>query len=422
MADAWDVQGFDDQLANELEKLERHHQDDIDHVKRFVRRRDGQVADSTLAQYLKELRKTSERLGDETSLVGLSKRAFETHVYALRHEYELADGTIRNVEFAVRKFLSDIEDGPAWPDDYDLTPPPENTVTPDDMLTSEDIAALTDGAANLRDVALIEFLADTGARLSLVGSLRVGDVELDGQRATYTPNAEANGLKGATIQPYPIIDSKAVLRSYLRTTHPRPDRDDVALFHKVPGHGNDHTADRGALSSTSIRMALRRAADSAGVDKPVNPHNFRHSAITRMVREGYSRDEIEHRVQWTVDTDMWATYQHIAGDEHNDAIFAKAGLGDDSDTPDHVRRPCRNCSEPIAPHHHYCPQCGVDLSEQAARMRESATDSLATGMAQIDDMSRREFRAMVLKHLQADPSDLGVHDSPPSSSIDSSKR
>jgi len=422
MADLTDIQGFGDQLQNELSKLERHHEADVGHVKRFIRRNDGRVTDSTLAQYLKELRKTSERLPTDQALVDLSEFAFEEHAYMLRHEVGLADGTIRNIEFAVRKFLKGLDGRAEWASDYELTPPPDNTVTPADMLTGADINALTDGAGNMRDVALIEFLADTGARLSLVGSLRVCDLDLQGDRATYRPNPNAVGLKDAPIQEYPIIDSPAILRTYLHNTHPRPEADEVAAFHSLPGHGNDWREDRGSLKAPSIRDALQRAADNADVEKPVNPHNFRHSAITRMVREGFSRDEIEHRVQWTVDTDMWATYQHISSDQHNDAIFAKAGIGDAGNGPDETRRPCPNCTEPVAPHHHYCKQCGTDLSDRATAMRDAATESIATSLTELEDMSRREFYAKLLQHVDQRPADLGVHDPPSSESSESSSR
>lgn len=426
MGDLEDFQGFGRRLELELDRLDVYDEADRGHVKRFITKVDGDVTEGTLVAYLTNLRKTAERV--DQPVTSLSEEDFDVHLYDLRNgeaygqgdEPGMSNNTVRNVQFAVRKFLRMVDvDGTEWAEDYDLATPESNKVTADDMLRPGDIKALTDSANNMRDVAFIEFLADTGARLSLVGSLRVGDVEFMGKKATFTPNPNASGLKGAEIMPYPIIDARGALRSYLHNTHPRPDRDDVALFHKMPGHGNSWTDDQGdlgALTPETIRTQIRTAADKADIEKPVNPHNFRHSAITRMRREGYDRSQIEHRVHWTVDTDMWATYEHIAGKEHNDAIFRDAGVvEDDGEGPAKERPPCGNCREVLAPHHDYCPRCGEAASESARQLQQSAIGSLGDGMADVQDMSRREFRSLVLSRLVDDASDLGGHDEPPSS-------
>ncbi|WP_135363414.1 tyrosine-type recombinase/integrase [Halosimplex halophilum] len=427
MAGLDDFQGFGERAERELGKVDRHDPVDRPHVKRFAKRLDGSVAEGTLAEYLKNLRKTAERL--DQPIVELSEADFDAHVFELRRNPEygmgdepgLSDGTIRNVEFAVRKFLKAVDiEGTEWADDYELTPPPDTKVSPEDMLRSEDISALVDGANNMRDIAMIEFLADTGARLSLLGSLRVGDVDLDGDQATYRPNDQAVGLKGADIANYPIIDAKTPVRTYLRQVHPRPDDDEAAFFHKIPGHGNGAPWDEdGALSPSTIRKQLRKAADNGGVDRPVHPHNFRHSAITRMVREDYTRAQIEHRVHWEVDTDMWETYQHIAAEEHNADIFAHAGVGDADDGVEHERRPCGNCREPLAPHHEYCPRCGEPATQEARNRRDNAVAKLGEGQVDVEEMSRREFRAHLLAAVQANGEIADAHDADSSPSSDS---
>lgn len=427
MGDLEDFSNFSGRLRRELDKIEQHRDADRDYVKRYIRTKDGTVTDGSLALYLQNLRMTSERLGHP--IVELTEERLEDHVYELRHSPEygqgddpgLSQGSIRNVEFAVRDLLKTVDVGADWAEDYELTPPKKKKVRPEDMLVAEDIKALRDGANNYRDIALIEFLADTGARLSLAGSLRVRDVDLDGDRATYTPNPNASGLKGAAIQAYPLIDAKATLRNYLRSTHPRPDEDDVALFHKIPGHGNEFENDDGAIRPNTIQQQIDKAAES-GVEKPVNPHNFRHSAITRMRREGYDRKEVEHRVHWIIDSDMWRIYEHISGEQHNETIWETAGVCEPDETgPDAQRFPCGNCTEPIAPHHDYCPKCGAPASRKARTLKRSAIGSLSKSMVQVDDASRREIHALLTDRLDADASSLGDHESPPSS-VDSRTR
>lgn len=423
MVDLSDFQGFGKKFRSEIDRIDQHHPEDRQEVKQFVAAKDGRVKESTLAQYLTVLRRTSDRLNQP--ITTLTQEEFDQFIFDVRHDPELgrgdepglSDRSAQNIQFTVRVFLKWLhpdERGSKthWAYGYEPLKIDDDTVTADQMLLSDHIQRLTDAAPNLRDIALIEFFADSGARLSLVGSLRVGDVDLDGERATYTPNSDARGLKGAGIKPYPIIDARAPLRAYLRQTHPRPDDPDVALFHKLAGHGNDFSGD-GSLSPTGLKDRLRMAADKADVNKPINPHNFRHSAITRMVREGYTRSQIEHRVHWSIDSDMWEVYEHITSEEHNDDIFRRAGLGDDdADGPSAERHPCGNCREPLAPHHAYCPRCGAAATPETRELQDKAQDSLGRGMATIEDMDRREFRALVARELRLDPSKLGQADSP----------
>jgi integrase len=373
-----DFQGYGRRCQQELDKIDQHTAQDRPHIKRFVQYYDNRVTESTLATYLCSLRRASEEL--DGNLTDLDVAGLDALAYDLRHDVGLADSTVHGHLFAVRKLLAIVDDDTDWVDEYELPAPDSPPVTPGEMLTPDDIGALTGAATNMRDVALVEFLADTGARISMVGSLRAGDVDLDGDTATFSPNPNATGLKGADIRPYPIIDSRATLRTYLHQTHPRPERDDVAFFHKLPGHGTDFSDGAGALSAPTIHGRLSDLAETAGVDKPTNPHNFRHSAISRMRREGYTRSQIEHRVAWAVDTNEWATYEHIAAEEHNRDIFAQAGVVDDDEGPDTARRSCGNCRETLAPHHSFCSRCGTP-----------ADPELRDVLGEVDEATRAEL-------------------------------
>lgn len=429
MGDLSDFQGFGRALQQELDKLDHHHPDDHEHVKAWVRHQDGRVEDSSLSTYLRNIR-TASGLWD-APLTSLDHAGFDELAYQLRHHADngqggtgYSDATVYNIQNAVRGFLKVAHengvDGLAWADDYEIRQPDTETVHPGDMLDADAVAALRGGCLNMRDVALVEFMADTGARISMVGSLRVGDLDLDGEKATYTPNPDASGLKGAAITEYPIIDAAATLRAYLRDVHPRPDRGDVAFFHKLPGTGVTITeGDDGALSPPTIRKQLRKAAERGDVDKPVNPHNFKHSAVTRMAREGYTRSQIEHRVQWELDSNMWEVYEHITGEEHNQDIFAKAGVGEAEAGPDASRRPCGNCNEPLPPHLDVCPKCHTPVTEAARRQVRMALNSLVSAAADTSDPERGELHAEATDQLQFDPRDLiepfDHPDAPPSS-------
>ena len=415
-----DVHGFRGRLKRQREILATTDEiTDADRaaITRFLRRKDGTVAISSLFGYVNRLRLTAERF--DTPLVEFDRDDLEEVIFEYRHNTDygsgdtpMSDNTIAGYEDALVMFFRDTL-GHAWADDIERTPPDRSSVNPDDLLRQEEITALTSAATYQRDVALIEFFADTGARVAMTCSLRVRDVDLAGERPTYTPNDNALGLKGADITNYPIIDSAAALRLYLRNTHPRPDDPDAALFHKL----GQFDGEDGSINPTYLARRLQEIADTAGVDTPANPHNFRHSAVTRMAREGFTRSQIEHRVHWDVDTDMWEIYEHIAAHEHNDDIFSAVGFGETDDSgPSKERHPCGNCGETLAPHHQFCPRCAAPATPETRAKFTDALSKLSSGQAEVDDPDRRELRAAIMQGLLSDARALGDHES--SSTLD----
>lgn len=376
-----DVHDFEGRFRRERELLrETAAIADVDRraIKRFLRRRDG--ATSTLKEYCARLRRLAEF--SETPLAELDLDGANDLVYRVEHDYNgsgVSQSTANGYALVLRLLMQDLDREWAMemrvPDDD----PPE--ITPDDMLDQEDIAALVEAADLLRDVALVEFLADTGARVGLVSSLRIRDLDLEGDIATYTPNPDAQGRKDAPVKPYPIIDSRATLRNYLRATHPAPYEQDHPFFATTTDRKHDF------MKPDRIRSRLNVLADEAGLEKPTNPHNFRHSAITRMWREGYTKQQIQHRVAWALDTDMWGRYVHLHAEDMNRSIAVDAGEVEPDDRDGTVRKRCGNCHTTVPPHRDGCPNCGFvvnpelrgSLKQLKTRMMEGAKHAEDTG-------------------------------------------
>jgi len=408
---------FRQRFRDELDRLDDADIADADKdaIHDFIRARDGGLAVSSLEQYCKQLRIVAGF--SETPISDLDLDGARDLFFEIRHNDGCAHSTSRNRQRVLRIFLE--HHAGEWAEQLEVMPVEKTTVDADDMLSSDDIATLVAAANNQRDIALIEFLADSGARRTLTVSLRNKDVDLEGETATYRPNADAIGLKGAEIKDYPLIDSVAAMRSYKRFTHPCPDDPEAPFFHKLE---NFEDGDRG-INPDHLHNHLGRIARRTDLEKPCNPHNFRHSAVTRMVREGYTREEIEHRVHWKLNTDMWETYVHIDAERFNRDIFRKAGVAhqDDDDAHTRERHPCGVCREPLAPHHEYCPVCGEPATKETRELQKSATKSAAKGLAELSAAERRAFVADMLGRIQDDGSLLGTHESPSSSSESASE-
>jgi len=384
MGDVNDFQNFSGQFQSELDKVECEAiaSEDQETIQRWVRDAHTNLELSSITEYLRRVRLTAARI--DVPLTEASK----DDVNAILFEYEhddaygrggggMSEHTLRNYRKGLRVFFQWL--GREWADELSVGSPPESRISPDDMLSQDDIAEMVSAVTKPRDLAMIEFFADTGARASMAGSLRVGDIDVDSDRPHFEPNAEATGLKDAPQHNYPLIDCVAPLRSYLRYSHPQPENDDAALFHRFVGA--DTTVDElpdaeTAMSSQHMRRRLRKAGEKAGVEKPTNPHNFRHSAVTRMYREGFTKQQIQHRVGWTLDTAMWSRYVHLHSEQMNDAIYQDAGMEDaGGDEQTTVRRECGQCRETLAPHHEYCPVCGSEQTAEAREVTEGAKDA-----------------------------------------------
>jgi len=417
-----DFSGFRRRYENALQRLSKAdiHADDHDAIKSWIRARDGDLAVSSLAQYTNRLRILAERC--DGRLVDQDIEDVRELFFELRRDETIgrggppSDTTVYNYQAALSSWGSHRDED--WVDafDPDKPDPQQKAVDEADMLSQDEIAALTEAATRPRNQGIVEFLADTGARLTLMGSLRVKDVDLEGERATYTPNRNAIGLKGANIQPYPVIDAKASLRVYLNHSHPRPDKPEAAFFHTFDECGPVAEED-GSLSPTRVGDMLRTLADRAGVEKPVNPHNFRHSAITRMWREGYDKQEIQHRVHWRLDTEMWKRYVHVTAEQMNEEIFAGAGVVDDDDSLSRERKRCGNCREPLPPHSHYCNNCGEPATQQARKQKQQGFQSLTEGLNAVRNPHRKTGIGSVFQLVEMDASRLGHDDAPPDVSL-----
>lgn len=127
-----------------------------------------------------------------------------------------------------------------------------------------------EGVSDLRDRAIILFLADTGCRIGGLCGLRLDDLDLEEEVAFVTE-------KGEKTRPVPFTTVTAeALRAWLAV---RPDAGEyvfVSLGNKAVGR----------LTPNGVRQMLRRRAKQAGITRPVNPHAFRHAFAREYLLNG----------------------------------------------------------------------------------------------------------------------------------------
>lgn len=136
---------------------------------------------------------------------------------------------------------------------------------------------------SLRDTAIIEVLYGTGARVSEVIAIEVGDLlvsKIDGEEVT---SLKLRG-KGSKERMVPLGSfAKSAVTEYLIRTRPSlaakgsGQRSQSALFLNQRG---------GRLSRQSAWQAVSDAAQISGLSGKVSPHVFRHSYATHLLDGG----------------------------------------------------------------------------------------------------------------------------------------
>ncbi|UCC61520.1 MAG: tyrosine-type recombinase/integrase [Anaerolineae bacterium] len=149
----------------------------------------------------------------------------------------------------------------------------------------------------LRDIALVETLRSTGARVGELSNLRRGDLEYSLHRA----RVRAESTKGVS-ERYIYFDGQAwsSLTAYLSA---RADGGGGRALSEYPVFAR-HSRNAGQrvlpLSTYSIQKMVRRLAQAAGrLDAHLTPHTFRHWFATRMQRAtgnlAVTQDALGHR-------------------------------------------------------------------------------------------------------------------------------
>ena len=321
------------------------------------------LSDATLAKNLSRLKIIAEHVGkpfDE-----MDKGDVKDLIEWL-HSQDYTEDTIYTYKSVTRtfwKWMKPTDDGEAPPEVnwLKMNPPDSSDTLPKDLLTKEDIENQVDAAKNPRDKALIYMLYETGARIGELIDLTVGDIEdrKNGKKVVIEGKTGARRL--------PLVESVPHLNYWLNK-HPNPEKD-APLWCKIQqGNPDDQ------LGYRYIReKILQKNMERADIDKPSNPHHYRHSRASHLATE-LKEAQLCEWFGWVQGSDVPARYVHLSGRDIDNAYDQMHGLyepEEDEETPDVVE--CSRCSELNEPSASYCIRCGFALDQEtAAEIEEQA--------------------------------------------------
>ena len=179
------------------------------------------------------------------------------------------------------------------------------------VLGADAIAALfktcaSDRLEDLRDLALMRFLLDTGTRLGEMVGLAVADVDVKAGAAVVT------GKGNRSRRVYFTPDTAAAIARYrrrCRDTHP------------AAGTGALWLGSRGPLRDNGVAQMLNRRGRAAGLGR-VHAHQFRHTWAHTMKSAGMADDETMALAGWR-SPQMLARYGRSALSERAEAAYRR---------------------------------------------------------------------------------------------------
>jgi len=360
-----DVQSYDSGFIKAIERLESAptSQKNKDTIKSFVVNcRTEKLAKSTITNYLNLLTRMTSRLeenGFNKNLDELEQTDFDKLLLFLEDVKKLSPGEIRNYKKVTKKFYSWLGNGepPKWIRKIKLEVI-ESPVQPSDLLTQDEIDKLLAACRHPRNKAFIAVMLDSGMRVGALASTRVKNVELNQYGAIIYISKTSRSKKTTTPKGIPITWSTGYLNQWL-AVHPMRDNPEAPLWTTL---NEPHQS----MSYKTIRVTIQNIAESAGIKKRVNPHSFRHKAITSWILDGLNEQEVKHRAGWSRGSmQMMKIYSNYTENEMNDGIFEHYGLKTDEKRQVTLDK-CPRCNNILKPSDRFCSQCSLVLDKEMA--------------------------------------------------------
>jgi integrase/recombinase XerD len=245
----------------------------------YLRSEQG-LSENTIVSYKYDISKYMRFVIREgkRNVTEVDERGIEDFLFTMRDD-DAAPTTIARTVSALRAFYRYlVSEGRISGDPTTNIDAPKFLRRLPQVLSPEEVLSILEAPdlsrpLGIRDRAILELLYATGARVSELLGLRVGDLNLRESMIRVLG-------KGSKERVVPVgEEAKEFVSQYLKTVRPhlgaasRSDR----LFLSARGI---------SLSRSALWNLVKRYAARAGVDKRVTPHTFRHSFATHLLEGG----------------------------------------------------------------------------------------------------------------------------------------
>lgn len=394
-----DIHSQENAFSNAIERFNNTNiePDDKEKIEAFFRslRREG-LARSTqtwYVNYITRMYQSLKKLGYNKPLDQFNDVDFENLLFFFEDTKKLSPGSIWNYKKLIKKLMRWMhnDEPPKWVRNVRLIKE-DTPVQPSDLLTQAEFDRLMDACRQPRDKAILAVLADSGMRIGALASCRIKNVEFNQYGAIIYISKTSKSKKTTPAKGIPLTWSTGYLNQWL-AVHPLREDPEAPLW---------ITRDKNMepLSYKSIRITIAKIGIKVGIKKRVNPHSFRHLAITNWILDGYNEQEIKHRAGWSKgSTQMFKIYANYTDQEMNDKIYERCGLK--TENKRHVTlKYCPRCNNTLRPNDKFCAQCSLVLDRQSYDEIKKYEDQLPAILQLVmkSDKAREMIQELEVKH------------------------
>lgn len=300
----------------------------------------------------------------------LSRKELEDAILKVKDNKHWSARTIDTVLFTSKSFFKWLHKDVSW-----IKRRQEHMLQklPEDLLTEDDVLLLIKTANHLRDKALISVLYEAGVRAGELLNMSIKDVVFDDIGAI----ARVSGKTGD--RRIRLVFSASYLRNWIEK-HPLGYDRNASLWVGIGNRGKNRPLEYRLLSER-----LKELAKKCGVEKPVNPHHFRHSRASFLAKF-LTESQLKVFFGWTQGSDMAQVYVHLSGRDVDDALLSKVfGLKkmEEAGRSKLVHTFCLRCKEPNSAEHSVCQRCSFPLEAKAVEAYETSIKNSASQMVDL---------------------------------------
>ena len=345
-----------------------------------------------VVKYIYTLAKLAEKL--EKDFDKATEEDLRELIRKIEMSNEYTDWTKRDFKIALKKFYK-------WHDGNGRKVPEKvewiktgkkvnSNKLPEELITVDEVKAMTEAANNLRDKALVLTLYESGARAGELLSMKIKHVVFDKYGALVM-------LKGKTgMRRIRLVASVPALSAWINV-HPYKEDKEAWLW---CGISNTNKGER--LSYLGLIKLLNNLSKKVGIKKKIHPHLFRHSRATELAKH-LTEAQLCQIMGWVQGSKQAATYVHLSQRDTDKAILGMYGLLEKEEEEDEklVAVKCPRCHQNNSPGARFCFYCGMALDVKAAMETDEKEKQLGINVAQIlqDPEIAREITEILLKKV-----------------------
>lgn len=244
-------------------------------------------------------------------------------------------------------------------------------VSPDELITKEEVVKMIAAARNSRDRALIAVLYDSGCRIGELLGMQIQSVNFDQYGGILrVPWEGKTGFRNVRI----VGDSVPYLRAWL-DAHPDKNNRSAILFCMLELHRGEK------MDYSVVYSRLKMITRDAGITKRIHPHLFRHSRATLLAASQIGQAPFESQMGWIHGTKQTATYVHMAGTEQDAAVLKAYGIDVQDHAPGEAKpKVCSRCNELNTSDATYCRKCWLPFDLKTALDQEKRVTTMTEAL------------------------------------------